>query len=147
LDGTNSKTLQASFNNFRASVLAQDKEDKSKKGPATEGRKTNKNANVGKISDKKETSSTNKLTTVNIPNVVDNLSAEIGFIKLEERSPDTNSSTHSGFDLFFEVLTFTESNLGFLASIQGFINYCVLTVIAKVIVWTFFSSHRSYYEK
>jgi hypothetical protein len=136
LDGTNSKTLQASFNNFRASVLAQDKEDKSKKGPATEGRKANKNANVVKSSDKKETSGTNKLTTVNIPNVVDNLSAEIGSIKLEERSPDTtNSSNHSGFDLF-EVLTFNNwyilvNFVGFfynnsgacLAEIQGFIKY------------------------
>ena len=102
LDGTNSKTLQASFNNFRASVLAQDKEDKSKKVFGTEGRKANKNVSDGKSSDKKETSGTvkSKATTGNISNVVDNLSAEIGSIKLEERSSETVSSNNTGFDLF-----------------------------------------------
>ena len=102
MDGTNSKTLQASFNNFRASVLAQDKEEKVKKVFGTEGRKTNKNVSDGKSSEKKETSGTvkSKVTAGNISSVVDNLSTEIGSIKLEERSPETVSSNNTGFDLF-----------------------------------------------
>ncbi len=108
MDGTNSKTLQASFNNFRASVLAQEKEGKSKKTFGTEGRKKTKNVSdakfsdkKGKISDKKEeTSGTDKtnVATGNISNAVDNLSAEVESIKLEDSSANSISSNNSGLD-------------------------------------------------